>query len=331
MKLSTALGEYLAGLRLHGGNDHQEQAAIILQRLVKWLVMARPGPLPDDPPRQISELHELSTQDLTEFLIWRGEQPGLRKGTLISDQTLNKEIRYIRCWLNYCDEDRLTFGLPADWRRPQVRWIKVKRRTPASLTEPNLQLVFHSCQFATRPKIPAVSPPDWWRTFLYLAYVTSMRRRALFGFPRPADADLAAKTLFVSADYDKSGEDRIYPLTDLAVTWIKKMPAAPGEPLFQWDRQDLRSFYTHLHLMQNRAGIDPAQHGLPHLLRKSNATHLVQNGVELAVVQRQLGHSTPQITEQFYVGCLTDQQRKAVDQLVVPTALKTTSRQLTLF
>lgn len=312
MRLDQAVVSYLAGIR--GGGPHLEQAKISLNRLVRWL---------ESPPqprhRVVTELQDLTQQDLLEFIAWRRQNKG-RKTANLSTFTVNKDVRYLRLLLAYVDSDRVTFALPSDWVRPKIKKVKEPKLRPRSLSEPQLERLFDSCQHARRPRLPQVEAPSWWRALYYLAFVTSMRRRALFNVPRPTDEDLAQSIIRLPAEFDKAGTERVYPMTPALCETIRKLPAKPGEPMFVWDA-DFRSLYREMERMQEAAGIPKAGQSRLHDLRRSTAVHMLRGGAPVKTVQEQLGHSTSEILMKHYVEFETDQQRQAVNRLMVPKAV----------
>jgi site-specific recombinase XerD len=86
-----------------------------------------------------------------------------------------------------------------------------------------------------------------------------------------------------------------------------------GQPLFlnkNATRLSQRAIQILVRKYALKAGIDTRVH--PHLLRHSFATHLLDGGAELRVVQELLGHSSPNTT-QIYLHVTEERQRKVVE------------------
>lgn len=340
MNLPDAVAAYLAGTCTHGGDlangetPHDQQKRIILVRMSNWLVQHRAeSNLANIFP--VASLASLSQFHLSAFVAFRRSQPGLMGGKL-SVVTINKEITYIQMFLRYAAESPLDFRLPNGWKPPKLSRVKPKpheRRSVKRALDPvALDRVFRATEFATQPKYDGISAPEWWRALLLIAFTTSMRRRALFGCPRPSDSDLAARRLVLPAQFDKSNRERHYPLTPLACEMIRRLPCKPGEVMFRWVNRrgrpaDLRSVYTVMESWQTAAGILKAEQSRLHILRRTHCTYLLEQGVDPVLVQRQLGHTDINVMMNHYAASqLIDLRRDAVDQLYVPPSLLTQPR-----
>ena len=109
MRLGDAVELYLTSLV--DGSDHQEQAEICLLRFADWFESPHPACV-----RPVVELQDLRKHDLVAYQRWRELQPGKKKGSKLSPFTMAKELRYVKGFLDYTYDDRLTFGLPVPFR-----------------------------------------------------------------------------------------------------------------------------------------------------------------------------------------------------------------------
>lgn len=119
----------------------------------------------------------------------------------------------------------------------------------------------------------------------------------------------------------KGSKERIVPVGEQALYWLKRyltesrgqLSRAPSDTLFLSNRGTTMTRQTFWHRVKyyaQQAGID--QHLSPHTLRHAFATHLLNHGADLRVVQMLLGHSDLSST-QIYTH-ITNQR---LDELVL--------------
>lgn len=117
----------------------------------------------------------------------------------------------------------------------------------------------------------------------------------------------------------KGGKERIVPIGSKALEALKAYGKVSGMsgPLFKnrdGDRLTARSVERIVKAMALRAGLKG--HVTPHVLRHSFATHLLEGGADLRVVQEMLGHSSL-ATTQIYTK-ITLERMKEVYELAHP-------------
>ena len=124
----------------------------------------------------------------------------------------------------------------------------------------------------------------------------------------------------------KGGKDRLAPLNDAARRAVKAYLAArpsflpKGDKANPWlfpsrgagGRLTRRRFAQMLDEAAVMAGVDPAKVS-PHVLRHAFATHLLEGGADLRVVQTLLGHADISTT-QIYTHVASDRLREVIEQ-----------------
>ncbi|MBN9305958.1 MAG: site-specific tyrosine recombinase XerD [Devosia sp. 67-54] len=149
---------------------------------------------------------------------------------------------------------------------------------------------------------------------LELLYATGMRVSELVSLRRAAvmrDASYLSIT-------GKGNKERIVPVNDRARdavrSWVATLP--PGPWLFPAGGEDgylsRQVFARDLKGLAGRAGIASARVA-PHVLRHAFASHLLQGGADLRVVQTLLGHADISTT-QIYTHVLDEKLRTLVEQ-----------------
>ena len=105
----------------------------------------------------------------------------------------------------------------------------------------------------------------------------------------------------------KGGKERIVPVGEEALHWLRRYLAGPRDDLLAGRHSDVlfpsrrgramtrQTFWHRIKQHALRAGIDRAPS--PHVLRHAFATHLLNHGADLRVVQMLLGHSDLSTTQ----------------------------------
>ena len=167
---------------------------------------------------------------------------------------------------------------------------------------------------ASRPRDVAI---------LELLYASGLRVSELSGL----DVDALDRTERAVRVLGKGRKERIVPYGEQAAraleAWLGVRGAQPG-PLFtnaRGRRLGVRSIYTIVRRSARAAGITrPVS---PHTLRHTFATHLLDGGADLRMIQELLGHSRLSTTQR-YTHVATDQLMKIYDK-AHPRAQEATS------
>ncbi|CAO4167365.1 Tyrosine recombinase XerD [Methylorubrum populi] len=151
---------------------------------------------------------------------------------------------------------------------------------------------------------------------LELLYATGLRVSELVALPRSAAAT-RERYLVVKG---KGGRERLVPLTDLAREAMRIHVAhlqAEGTWLFPAESESghltRQAFARDLKVAAAAAGLRPDRVS-PHVLRHAFASHLLQNGADLRIVQELLGHADISTT-QIYTHVLDERLKNMVRDL----------------
>jgi integrase/recombinase XerD len=151
---------------------------------------------------------------------------------------------------------------------------------------------------------------------LELLYATGLRVSELVALPRAAGSS-REPYLFIKG---KGGRERLVPLTEAArAAMAAHLAAVPDESpwLFPADSDSgyltRQAFARDLKTAASRAGLRPDRVS-PHVLRHAFASHLLQNGADLRIVQELLGHADISTT-QIYTHVLDERLKAMVRDL----------------
>ena len=174
---------------------------------------------------------------------------------------------------------------------------RLGRPLPGSLTEPEVESLLAAPDVGT-----ALGFRD--RTMLEVLYATGLRVSELVGLESPS-VSMRQGLVRVTG---KGGRERLVPLGEIALDWLERFYRGPrpeildgriSEAVFPTRRgaaMTRQAFWTLIKRYAARAGIDRPV--TPHTVRHAFATHLLNHGADLRVIQLLLGHrdiSTTQI------------------------------------
>lgn len=156
--------------------------------------------------------------------------------------------------------------------------------------------------------------PERWRPVVLLLGEAGLRRNEAL-FLRRGEVGAGARTVTISADRAKSHVARTVPLTGAARDALARHLAALPVPIdraarvFEGQTADLNRDFRAAMLRIGRPDVTP------HVLRHAFASGLVRAGVDLATVQRLLGHAAITTTMRYAAHAPRDAARLAIDAL----------------
>lgn len=246
--------------------------------------------------------------DLRAFSVWlvRERRRGLTQAqridlldylTLLSQQGRKPRsaARLLSCQRQFY-QHLLRLGMIPEDPSARVEAPKLGRPLPKTLTEREVEVLL---------AVPDTAEPRGHRdrTMLEVLYATGLRVSELVGL-RPGEVSLNQGLVRVVG---KGGKERLVPLGEESVAWLRDYLSGPRQDLlhgrlcdfvFPTQRSDCitrQAFWQLIKRYALEAGI--AKDLSPHTLRHAFATHLLNHGADLRVVQMLLGHSDLSTTQ----------------------------------
>ena len=245
--------------------------------------------------------------DLTHFALWLQQQNKqiltVDKGTILaylahanakSVRTVARRLSSIRRLFEYLAREDLINVNPAG----QIEAPRIGRSLPKSLTESEVEALLNA------PDIEDVlGLRD--RAMLELLYATGLRVSELVTLTLQ-QLNLRQGVLRVTG---KGNKERLVPMGEEANSWLERyLQAARGQilkgvlsdDLFPSKRGRAMTRQTFWHSIKRYAiKAEIGKPLSPHVLRHAFATHLVNHGADLRVVQMLLGHSDISTTQSY--------------------------------
>jgi integrase/recombinase XerD len=222
-------------------------------------------------------LLEVSEADLFGFLASRGGRAS----------SAARRVSSLKRFFRYCLRERL---IDAD---PTLRLDPPKRtpRFPKTLSEADVEALLAAPDVAT-----PLGLRD--RAMLELLYATGLRVSELVSL-KVFEVDLNGN---VVRTVGKGSKQRLVPMGEEAAAWtakyLKERKGATSDTLFITARGSGMTRQAFWHLIRRYgARAIPGKKLSPHVLRHAFATHLINHGADLRVVQLLLGHADISTTQ----------------------------------
>lgn len=223
--------------------------------------------------------------DLLGFIAWRVESGARPRSTARQLSSFRRFYRHV-----------MREGTLREDPTAQIAMPKIGRSLPRSLTEEEVESLLNA---------PVVSDPlgSRDRTMLEVLYATGLRVTELVSL-KASQLNLNQGVLRVVGKGDR---ERLIPLGEEAVRWLKEfIGVGRGEilldrhtdylfPTRRGDHMTRQAFWHIIKRYARKAGVEKELS--PHTLRHAFATHLLNHGADLRVVQMLLGHSDLSTTQ----------------------------------
>ena len=216
------------------------------------------------------------------------------EGARLSSESLYLQIAALRAFYKYAETEKLLPTNVAENLSLPRRW----QRLPKALTDSEIQKLL-------APEVPETPSSLCDQAILELAYASGLRLSELRNI-RLEQLQLESGFVLVIG---KGNKERVVPLGRKAVAAMQRYLDA-GRPKLVTKRSPATVFLTkrgtpfssvtlwlRVKRRARRAGI--ARNVTPHMLRHSFATHLLEHGADLRVIQELLGHANISTTEVY--------------------------------
>ena len=230
-------------------------------------------------------IEKTTRADLQEFIKWRVDSGARPRSTARQLSSFRRFFRYL-----------VREGVITEDPTAQIAMPKIGRSLPKSLTEEEVEALLNA---------PVVSDPlgNRDRTMLEVLYATGLRVSELVNL-RYDQVNLNQGVIRILG---KGNRERLIPLGEEAVRWLTEFAKGPRNeillerqtdylfPTRRGDRMTRQAFWHIIKRYARKAGVNKELS--PHTLRHAFATHLLNHGADLRVVQMLLGHSDLSTTQ----------------------------------
>ena len=211
----------------------------------------------------------------------------------VSEKTINRKIATLKKFFSFLQSEQLIQKLP-DFPKS----IKISKTLPKFLSISDIEKIL-----ASTANLKTEFEQARAKLIIYILYGSGLRVSELIHL-RLRDINFENETAIIKG---KGSKERIVPVSTFALQLIKKIQPSSdpnnyviysGKNKTQLTRQRITQILSEIEILSCISPITP------HMLRHSFATHLLNNGANLFVIQKLLGHESISTTE-IYTHVLT--------------------------
>lgn len=259
---------------------------------------------------KVKRVESANAQAVDLYKARRAKEAGLKKDSIVSSATINKELRHLRAVFNVAER----WGMLN--RAPKVKMLRELERDPEFVDDETFAKLYEAANTMVRPAGPHYSAPEWWQAVLTFCYLTGWRIGETLSLRRD-DVDLATGKVFLPAEKTKGKRDVTIELHPLAIDHLRTVLSF--EPLvFVWPHHE-RTLWADFAKLKEAAGLEFA--GAFHRLRFGFATMNADN-VPADVLQRLMRHQAASTTARYINVARRLKTQGTSDKLHVPAVLK---------
>jgi integrase/recombinase XerD len=285
--MTELVEDFLQYLRHERGQSEltQKTYAALLNKFIAWAAT-----------RKLTDWQEVRLPHLMEFLQHERERTlasePKESARRLSSESVYLEIAALRAFYRFAENENLLNQNVAEHLSLPRRW----QRVPKALSDTEIRKLLE-------PETPETPRTLCDQAVLELAYASGLRAAELRGL-RLEQLHLEAGFINVIG---KGNKERVVPVGRQAVEALSRYLES-GRPKLVTPRSSAAVFLTQrgtafapvtlwlrIKRRVRRSGI--LRRVTPHMLRHSFATHLLEHGADLRVIQELLGHATISTTE----------------------------------
>ena len=283
--MQESVEDFLQHLRNERGQaEHTQRTyAALLKKFVQWAET-----------RKICSWNDIQISHLIAFLQHERERPldDQESKRHLSSESLYLQIAALRAFYKYAEAEKLLPVNVAEHLSLPRRW----QRVPKALTNQEIEKLL-------TPPVTATPSDLCDHAILELAYASGLRLSELRNVRLE---QLQLESGFINI-IGKGNKERIVPLGRKAIDALQRYLAggrpglvsrkSPGNVFLTRRGTPFSAVTLWLRIKKRTRHAGIARNVTPHMLRHSFATHLLEHGADLRVIQELLGHANISTTE----------------------------------